>query len=123
MAFQPIIIGTADAKAGDTLFNGATKVNDNFVELYSVSTITRRVVVNSISDLPTAVSGVITLADNTLYLQSDDVSISTSRFLMGQNTVYSGIDSLVVELSYVGTLPLFTFIDATGSVLILVPMC
>ena len=116
MAFQPIIIGTADAKAGDTLFDGATKVNDNFAELYSVSTITRRVVVNSISDLPTAVSGVITLADNTLYLQSDDVSISTSRFLMGQNTVYSGIDSLVVELSYVGTLPLFTFIDATGSV-------
>ena len=29
MAQQPIIIGTADAKAGDTLFTGATKINAN----------------------------------------------------------------------------------------------
>ena len=35
MANQPIIIGAADAKAGDTLFTGATKINDNFAELYN----------------------------------------------------------------------------------------
>lgn len=32
MAYQPIIIGAADAKAGDTLFTGATKINANFTE-------------------------------------------------------------------------------------------
>ena len=35
MANQPIIIGAADAKAGDTLFTGATKINANFTELYN----------------------------------------------------------------------------------------
>lgn len=34
MAFQPITIGSADAKAGDNLFTGGTKINANFVELY-----------------------------------------------------------------------------------------
>ena len=35
MAQQPIIIGTANAKAGDTLFDGATKINANTAELYT----------------------------------------------------------------------------------------
>ena len=35
MAQQPIIIGTANAKAGDTLFDGATKINANTAELYA----------------------------------------------------------------------------------------
>ena len=35
MAQQPIIIGTADAKTGDTLFSGATKINANTTELYT----------------------------------------------------------------------------------------
>jgi hypothetical protein len=35
MANQPIIIGTADAKGGDTLFAGATKINANFTENYA----------------------------------------------------------------------------------------
>ena len=35
MAFQPIIIGAEDAKQGDNLFTGATKINANFTELYS----------------------------------------------------------------------------------------
>jgi hypothetical protein len=35
MAQQPIIIGTANAKGGDTLFAGATKINANTTELYA----------------------------------------------------------------------------------------
>ena len=35
MAQQPIVIGTANAKAGDTLFDGATKINANTAELYA----------------------------------------------------------------------------------------
>lgn len=38
MAYQPIIIGTADAKNGDNLFTGATKINANFAELYARGT-------------------------------------------------------------------------------------
>ena len=35
MAYQPIIIGAANAKAGNTLFDGATKINANFTENYA----------------------------------------------------------------------------------------
>mgnify|MGYP003624674061 CR=1 FL=1 len=35
MAEQPVIIGTADAKAGDDLFAAFTKLNANIAELYS----------------------------------------------------------------------------------------
>jgi hypothetical protein len=115
MAFQPIVIGTADAKLGDNLFTGATKINANFTELFAVSTLTKRVVVNTIADLPAAVGGVITLAAETLYVQADDVDFSTSRLVFGANTVYSGLDSLVVTASYTGTLPFLTFTNISGS--------
>ena len=35
MAQQPIIIGTANAKGGDTLFSAGTKINANTTELYA----------------------------------------------------------------------------------------
>tara|TARA_R110000737_G_scaffold351968_1_gene395948 strand:- start:2149 stop:3393 length:1245 start_codon:yes stop_codon:yes gene_type:complete len=116
MAQQLINIGTADAKLGDTLFSAFTKTNTNFTELFAVSTLVKRVVVNTLADLPAAVAGVITLAADTLYVQADDLNLSTTRLVFGANTVYSGIDSLVVTLSYVGTLPLFTMTNVNGSV-------
>jgi hypothetical protein len=115
MAFQPVIIGAANAKLGDDLFSAFTKTNANFEELYAVATLTRRVIVNTIADLPAAVGGVITLAANTLYVQADDVAFSTSRLVFGANTVYSGLDSLVVTASYTGTLPFLTFTNVSGS--------
>jgi hypothetical protein len=115
MAQQLINIGTADAKQGDSLFSAFTKSNANFTELFAVSTLTRRVVVNTIADLPPAVGGVITLAAETLYVQADDVAFSTSRLVFGANTVYSGLDSLVVTASYTGTLPFLTFTNVSGS--------
>lgn len=116
MAQQDITIGVADAKTGDTSFSAWTKAQANFDELFSASNLTRRVIVNTLADLPAAVSSVITLADNTMYVQADDLDLSTTRLVFGANTVYSGIDSLVVTLSYVGTLPLFTLTNVTGSV-------
>ena len=115
MAFQPVIIGAANAKLGDGLFSAFTKTNANFAELYAVATLTRRVIVNTIADLPAAVGGVITLAANTLYVQADDVAFSTNRLVFGANTVYSGLDSLVVTASYTGTLPFLTFTNVSGS--------
>jgi hypothetical protein len=103
-------------KLGDTPNAYTAKINDNFTELYAVATLTRRVVVNTIADLPAAVGGVITTAANTLYVQADDVAFSTSRLVIGANSVYSGLDSLVVTASYTGTLPFFTFTNTSGSV-------
>jgi len=103
-------------KLGDTPFDYTAKLNAMTLELFSVSTLTKRVVVNTLTDLPTAVAGVITLAADTLYVQADDLNLSTTRLVLGANTVYSGIDSLVVSLSYVGTLPLFTMTNVNGSV-------
>lgn len=57
MAYQPIIIGAENAKAGDTLFNGATKINANFVDLYSKS-LNSTIVVNQ-SNLATTLAGTI----------------------------------------------------------------
>jgi hypothetical protein len=116
MAQELINIGTANAKLGDDLFTAFTKTNTNFTELFAVSTLVKRVVVNTIADLPTAVSGVITLAADTLYVQANDINLSTTRLVFGSNTVYSGLDSLVVTLDYVGTLPLFTLSNISGSV-------
>jgi hypothetical protein len=116
MAQELINIGTADAKLGDTLFTAFTKTNTNFTELFAVSTLVKRVVINTLADLPTAVAGVITLAADTLYVQANDINLSTTRLVFGANTVYSGIDSIVVTLDYVGTLPLFTMANISGSV-------
>ena len=57
MANQPIIIGAADAKAGDTLFTGATKINANFAELYT-NNLASTIVVNQ-ENLATTLGGVI----------------------------------------------------------------
>jgi hypothetical protein len=107
---------TPNDKLGDTPNSASNKINDNFTELYAVATLTRRVIVNTIADLPAAVGGVITTAANTLYVQADDVAFSTSRLVIGANSVYSGLDSLVVTASYTGTLPFFTFTNTSGSV-------
>jgi hypothetical protein len=103
-------------KLGDTPFDYTAKLNAMTLELFAVSTLTKRVVVNALSDLPAAVSGVITLAADTLYVQANDINLSTTRLVFSANTVYTGLDSLVVTLDYVGTLPLFTLSNISGSV-------
>ena len=57
MAYQPIVIGTANAKTGDTLFSGATKINANFTELYN-DNLASTIVVNQ-GNLATTLGGTI----------------------------------------------------------------
>jgi hypothetical protein len=57
MAYQPILIGAANAKAGDTLFDGATKINANFAELYDQN-LSSTIVANQ-SNLATTLGGTI----------------------------------------------------------------
>jgi len=110
MAQQNIIIGTQDGGTGDTYFDAFTKTQANFDELFAIN-ITKRILINELSDFPTPVAGVITLAANTQYFIGNDVNLTTNRLVMGSNTAVSGIESIVVTLTYTGTGDMFTVLN------------
>jgi len=72
----------------------------------------KTVIVNALSDLPAAVGGVITLADNTDYLLGNDITTS-SRFVTGNDCDVRGVDSTVILLTYTGVDTMFTVEDKT----------
>jgi len=65
------------------------------------------VIVNTQTDFPPAVSGVITLADDTAYQISGDVDIGTDRIAPGDDSVIYGTDSAVSSLTYTGSNTMF----------------
>jgi len=68
------------------------------------------VVVNAMSDFPTAVLGVITLAADTAYLISANLTTS-SRFVFSSGSVVYGTDSDVSSLTYTGSDAMFTAVN------------
>ena len=90
MAYQPIVIGTANAKTGDTLFSGATKINANFTELYNYN-LASTIVVNQ-ENLATTLGGVI---DSTKVYVIDGVIDFTGTGL--------NIEIPATGISYMGT--------------------
>lgn len=81
-------------------------------DLITLSTTTatasvKTVIVQSVDDFPTAVSGVITLADNTDYFLANDIA-TANRFVAGNRTSVRGPASQIVTLSYSGTGTMFT---------------
>lgn len=116
MAQQLINVGTtANDRTGDTWRDAFIKVNANETELFGREA-DRRVFVNNLSDLPAPVAGIIILASNTQYFQGQDVSIGTNRILMGSNTSYAGIESIVVTLTYTGTGDMFTILNTRNRI-------
>jgi len=65
------------------------------------------VIVSVLTDLPSAVTGVIALADNTDYLFVASFA-SPSRFTMGNNTIVRSVDPRAVTLTYTGNQTMFT---------------
>lgn len=117
MAQQIINIGAvANDGTGDTWRDAMDKSNDNFTELYGLTDVTKRVLVNELSDFPAASGGVITLAANTQYLLANDINVGTDRFVLSDGTAISGIESIVVTLTYTGSGDLFTMTDVTARV-------
>ena len=58
MGLEIINVGTVpNDRTGDTWRNAFIKANDNFDELFAASLFTKRVLVNSLSDLPTPAAG------------------------------------------------------------------
>ena len=90
MAYQPIVIGTANAKTGDTLFSGATKINANFTELYN-DNLASTIVVNQ-GNLATTLGGTI---DSTKVYVIDGVIDFTGTGL--------SIEVPATGISYMGT--------------------
>lgn len=81
--------------------------NNLVVSVSGVPAASNVVIVNEMSDFPTAVAGVITLGDESAYLVSANLSTS-NRFVMGLNTLVYGADALVASLEYTGVGTMFT---------------
>jgi len=67
-----------------------------------------QVLVGAASDLPAPSAGDITLAADTEYLFTGDVSIGTDRLVLSDNTVVVALDSAIATLTYTGTGVMFT---------------
>lgn len=77
---------------------------------------TKQVLVNQLSDFPDPVAEVITLADSIQYLLGSDINLGNNRLALGAGTVISGIESLVVTLTYTGTGDMFTGVDSRNRI-------
>ena len=111
MSFQPIIIGTADARQGDTLFTGAAKINDNFTELFNPVIGDTAVYVSQESEFPTQDATTITLDAKTRFIQTADISTSKNFICLDGSSITTGnIDAF--QLSFTGTGSMFSGTDA-----------
>lgn len=87
MAKQDIVIGAANAKTGDTLFDAFTKTNANFTELYTLF-LDNRVIVKQASDLAGTldstkeyfIDGIVDMGSQTIEVPSGGLTISGYNF-------------------------------------------
>ena len=94
MAQRIIGVGaSANDGTGDPLRTAFNKTNDNFTEVYDAIKTGNFVLVESVSDLPTAISGVITLEDNKTYYITTTIDLNGSRLVGGSNTTILGASS------------------------------
>lgn len=101
--------GASSAVAGQVyVADGAG--SGSFTTQTSVSPSNNTVYVNSEADLPAAVSGAITLADDTTYFFGADLTTS-NRLIWGSNSVIKAPDQIVVTLTYSGTSTMITSVN------------
>ena len=112
MAQQPIIIGTADAKAGDTLFDAFTKTQSNFTELYAFDASQGAIFINSEASFPTQDATTITLDANTNFILSGSFS-TAKRFIVLQGVSFTANNFSFPVLTYTGSGDMFTSSNVT----------
>ncbi len=112
---QTVDIGTVDNDGtGDTLKTGATKFNDNFNELY----LTNVVHINSPSDFPDAVGGVIELVPSpgdeiTYVIAALDIDVGSDRFTITEGeVVIIGAHRTASMITSTTSGNLFTIVDS-----------
>lgn len=116
MAQQDIIIGTQDAKQGDTLFDAFTKSQANFTELYGlVGGANNIVIINEVGDFPAPSGGTITLEDNITYFISGTI-VTADRFICGQNNVITCNNPFANALVYTGVGDMFTGVNVSFAI-------
>lgn len=107
---QPII---RNIQAGAGISASVDDDTDSIiVALSGGSVATKTVTVSSLSDLPSPVSGVITLADDTDYLFLQDIS-TANRFVINGTTSIRSVSSRLITLTYTGTGDMFTCTSPT----------
>ncbi len=104
--------GVSIAPSGDNLV----------VSVSGVPAASNVVIVNEMSDFPTAVDSVITLGDDSAYLISAHLS-TANRFVMGNNTIVYAADARVSSITYTGTGNMFTSSNDTNKVGSLTCIC
>ena len=103
MAKQTIFLGTvANDQTGTTLRAGGDMMNDNFDEIYSAIKTGDYIIVESLADLPTPVSDVITLVANKTYFFVNDIDLLGDRLVGASNTTILGASSEVSIITSTG---------------------
>lgn len=78
MAQQPIIIGVADAKGGDNLFTGATKINANTTELYTDVAANVADISTNTTDISTNTAAIALISGGSKAYWFDDNDLATA---------------------------------------------
>lgn len=74
----------------------------------------KTVQINSMSDFPAPVSGVITLSDDTFYSINNDLTTS-NRFVLGDQTKIGAVGSSIITFEYTGVATMFTSSDDSNT--------
>lgn len=93
----------ANDGTGDKLRIAGDKINDNFLEISTKALTGAFQIVASLSDLPTPVADVITLAADTTYFFIVKVDMLTNRLVLSQGTVLRGASSINSGMENGGT--------------------
>ena len=110
MAQQLITIGVADAKGGDTLFTGATKINENFTEVYDSLGQNNTVYLRSEADLPNKTATTWTMDADIPYKIAADFSTSL-QCIPNAGASLRGDNVTAYTLSFTGSGAMFRGTD------------
>lgn len=110
-----------EAQCSDGFITGSIGASSTLTVIYSPTTPLANVtVIQSLSDFPDPVGGVITLVENELYQINGFVDIATNRLVINGNNPFIGKNGGHDGLTYTGTGDMFT--SETGEALTLIAL-
>lgn len=102
-----------EPKGASTAAIGSSYISDGAGSgNWTVESAANEIIVNSLTDFPTPVSGVITLLADTRYVLASSVS-TTDRFVLSANTQITSFSVLSPTFEYTGVGTMFTAVDAS----------
>ena len=107
---------SVSAGSGIAVTLGGDDQEEIVISVSGTPATTKTVIVNTLSDLPSPVGSVITLADDTEYFFNNDVSVGANDIVLGNNCVIAAADSSVIMLSGTGSGTFITSTDVTSRI-------